>query len=163
MARAFIGLGSNLGDRLETLSRAVKALAATRGIRVEQLSTVLETVPCGGPPQGPFLNAAIELHTSLSPRALLHALQRIETRLGRRRSGERWAPRTIDLDILLFGKEEIQTDELTIPHPRMNERRFVLEPLAELTEDKPIKKNLENDRGGTLKRIDHLVAERRQQ
>ena len=133
MARAFIGLGSNLGDRLDIISRAIKALGAVSGARVVQVSTVIETEPCGGPPQGPFLNAAIELETGLSPTALLRVLQQIEVTLGRLRTDERWTPRTIDLDLLLYDDRIIRTADLEVPHPRLHERRFVLEPLVQLS------------------------------
>lgn len=133
MARAFIGLGSNLGDRLDVISRAIKALGAVSGGRVVQMSTVIETAPCGGPPQDPFLNAVIEFETVLSPMALLCVLQQIEVTLGRLRTNERWTPRTIDLDLLLYDDRIIRTADLEVPHPRLHERRFVLEPLVQLS------------------------------
>lgn len=132
MARCLIGLGSNQGNRRELLGRAVAALAADSQVRVVAESRLHETRPIGGPPgQTGFLNAALLLDTSLSPQALLHLLQGIERELGRTR-GTRWGPRTIDLDLLLFDEQIVDTPELAVPHPRMAWRRFVLEPAAEI-------------------------------
>jgi 2-amino-4-hydroxy-6-hydroxymethyldihydropteridine diphosphokinase len=132
--RAFLALGSNVGDRRGTLRRAMAMLGRVPGVRVRAVSGFHETAPVGGPAgQGPYLNAAAELETTLSPRELLAALQEIERALGRDRAREaRWGPRTCDLDILLMGETVLNTEELTIPHPRMHERRFVLCPLAEI-------------------------------
>src|SRR5947208_16761197 len=113
--RAFVGVGSNLGDRLENLRSAVRALSGTPGVRVVRSSSVYETSPVGGPEQGDFLNAVVEISTELEPHALLEALQRIENELGRVRA-ERFGPRTIDLDLLLYGDEEIDDPDLTVPH-----------------------------------------------
>ncbi len=130
MARAFLSLGSNLGDRRTALDAAVAALRATAGIEVVAVSPYLETAPAGGPPNQPqFLNAAAALETALDPEALLDLLQAIERRLGRERI-VRWAPRTIDLDLLLYGNRIVATGRLRVPHLRLRERRFVLEPLA---------------------------------
>jgi len=130
MARAYVGIGSNVGDRADTIDRAVRALTQTPGITVAAVSPLAETGPVGGPEgQGPFLNGAAALDTSLEPEALLDALQTIERDLGRRRS-ERWGPRTIDLDLLLYDERIIAHARLTVPHARLRERRFVLEPLA---------------------------------
>jgi 2-amino-4-hydroxy-6-hydroxymethyldihydropteridine diphosphokinase len=132
---ALIGLGSNLGDRRATLEGAIAALAATPGVRVRRVSSYRETEPVGGPPeQGTYLNAAAVLETTLDPCELLHVLQAIETRSGRVRT-VRWGARTLDLDLLLFGDRIIETTELTVPHPRLAERRFVLEPLVEVAPD----------------------------
>lgn len=130
----YIALGSNLGDRQSILDKAVMMLDTLEGVSVLRLSHLIETVPQGGPPgQGRYLNGVVEVQTSLGPRELLSALQDIERALGRDRTKEqRWGPRTCDLDILLMGQAVISTPELTIPHPRMHERRFVLEGLAEL-------------------------------
>jgi 2-amino-4-hydroxy-6-hydroxymethyldihydropteridine diphosphokinase len=129
---ALIGLGSNLGDRRAMLDGAIAALNATAGVGVRRVSSFHETEPVGGPPgQGAFLNAAAALETTLDPVALLHVLQAIETRFGRVRT-VRWSERTLDLDLLLFDDRIIQTSELTVPHPRMGERRFVLAPLVEI-------------------------------
>ena len=128
---AYVGVGSNMGDRLENLSSAVRELARTSGVRCVRSSSVYETAPVGGPEQGDFLNAVVEISTDLEPHAVLEALQRIETELGRVRA-ERFGPRTIDLDLLLYGDEEIDDPDLTVPHPRMRERAFVVVPLMEL-------------------------------
>jgi 2-amino-4-hydroxy-6-hydroxymethyldihydropteridine diphosphokinase len=130
LATAYIGLGSNLGDRGENLRRALERLGAAR------VSTIRETDPVGVTEQPRFLNAVAELETGLPPRALLDRLLEIERDLGRdRESEERWGPRTIDLDLLLYDDEVIDEPGLTVPHPRLAERRFVLEPLHELAPD----------------------------
>jgi 2-amino-4-hydroxy-6-hydroxymethyldihydropteridine diphosphokinase len=133
---AYLALGSNLGDRLATLQRAVDLLGAVEGVRVVRSSRVFETVPVG-PPQPEFLNAVVEVDTSLGPRDLLHACLDVERRLGRERS-ERWGPRTIDVDVLSFDVLEVDEPDLRIPHPRMHERAFVLVPLGELDADPPL-------------------------
>lgn len=132
---AMIGLGSNLGDRRAHLEGAIAALAASQGIEVRRVSSFLETEPVGGPPgQEAYLNAAAVLETTLDPVGLLRVLQAIEARSGRVRT-VRWGARTLDLDLLLFEDRIIETTELTVPHPRLPERRFVLEPLAEVAPD----------------------------
>jgi 2-amino-4-hydroxy-6-hydroxymethyldihydropteridine diphosphokinase len=129
---AYISLGSNLGDRRDYIQRAAEALRRTPGVLDVRMSTLHETEPVGGPPgQGMYLNAAARLETDLDAPALLAILLDVEARLGRRRS-EKWGPRVIDLDLLLFDDQVIDTPGLTVPHPRMHERRFVLEPLAEI-------------------------------
>ncbi len=129
---AYIALGSNLGDRRGALDGALAALATTPGVVIQKVSSFHETEPVGGPPgQGLFLNAAAVLETTLDPFALLHVLQEIEEKFGRARTVH-WGERTLDLDLLLFGDEIVDTPELTIPQPRMAVRRFVLEPLAEI-------------------------------
>lgn len=135
MSRVFIGVGSNEGDRLQHLANAIQALAGLRGVRVAQMAMIVESDPVGGPPQGPYLNTAVELETSLAPRALLDHLQAIERRLGRQPSAQRWAPRPIDLDLLLYDDLVLEEPGLCVPHPRMHERRFVLEPLSQLAPD----------------------------
>ncbi len=132
MTIAHIALGSNLGDKAEILLRAIQMLDARPGVSVRRISQMIQTEPAGGPAgQASYLNAAAEIETSLSPTQLLAALQDIERQLGRDRQHEvRWGPRTCDLDILLAGELVLQTAELTIPHPRMHERLFVLQPLA---------------------------------
>ncbi len=127
----FIALGSNLGNAGKNLREAVGRIAAIPGVRVAKLSSVYRTEPVGGPPQPPYLNAAVGIETSLGPGALLRALRGIERGMGRAR-GARNAPRTIDLDILLFGRRMIRAARLSVPHPRMSGRRFVLAPLAEI-------------------------------
>ena len=131
MARVFIGVGSNEGHRLEAIFLAARSLSAVNGVQLVRMAAITETEPVG-PPQGLYLNTVIELDTALEPKALLGSLQEIERRLGRRPSTERWGPRPIDLDLLLYGDRVIQDPELTIPHPRLHERLFVLEPLAQL-------------------------------
>jgi 2-amino-4-hydroxy-6-hydroxymethyldihydropteridine diphosphokinase len=126
VTRAYIGLGSNLGDREESLRRAAELIGARR------LSTIRETEPWGIEDQPFFLNAVAELETDLPPRRLLDRLLEVERTLGRTRDGIRFGPRTIDLDLLLYGEETIDESRLQVPHPRLHERRFVLEPLAEL-------------------------------
>ncbi|HSL65113.1 MAG TPA: 2-amino-4-hydroxy-6-hydroxymethyldihydropteridine diphosphokinase [Gaiellaceae bacterium] len=133
MARAYVGLGANLGDREESVRRALGLLAAHREIEVVSVSSLRETDPVGYLEQPRFLNGAVALETSLEPRALLDALLAVERRLGRvRGDGPRFGPRPIDLDLLLY--EDVVLDEpgLVLPHPRLHERSFVLEPLAEL-------------------------------
>jgi 2-amino-4-hydroxy-6-hydroxymethyldihydropteridine diphosphokinase len=132
---ALIGLGSNLGDRRAILEGAIADLAATPGVHVRRVSSLRETEPVGGPPgQGSYLNAAAMLGTTLDPIELLDVLLSIETRSGRVRT-VRWGERTLDLDLLLFDDRIIETAELTVPHPRLAGRRFVLEPLAEIAPD----------------------------
>lgn len=132
MNRVFLGIGSSEGERLQHISNAVKALGAVKGVHVAQMALITETEPVGGPPQGPYLNTVVELETTLTPQDLLQVLKNIERQLGRRPSSQRWGPRPIDLDILLYDDQIVQTAELIIPHPRLHERRFVLEPLAQL-------------------------------
>lgn len=127
-----MGLGANLGDREGTIRAALDRLAATPGVRVAAVSRLIDTAPVGGPPGQPrFLNGAARLETTLPARALLERLLAIERELGRARA-ERWGPRTIDLDLLLYGERAIDEPDLVVPHPRMRERPFVLGPLAEL-------------------------------
>lgn len=128
---AFVGIGSNLGDRETNLARAIELLSAEDGIDVVAVSEIRETAPVGPVEQGPFLNGALQVETSLRPGELLERLLAVESRLGRVRA-ERWGPRSIDLDLLLYGDETIDEPGLNVPHPRLHERRFVLEPLADL-------------------------------
>ena len=136
-ARAYLGLGSNLGDRLANLQGAVETLAAQPGVKVLHSSRVYETEPVGGPPQPEYLNAVLEIETNLSPRDLLDACLSAEATLGRVRA-ERWGPRAIDVDVLTYDHEQIDEPGLSIPHPRMHERGFVLVPLVELDADPPL-------------------------
>jgi len=131
MARAYIGIGSNLGDREAAFKAALTALADTKHITVLKVSAPLETEPIGGPEQPDFLNAAAELQTSLLPRALLGRLLAIEDELGRVRV-EIWGPRVIDLDLLLYDDQVIDEPGLQVPHPLMHTRAFVLKPLTEI-------------------------------
>jgi 2-amino-4-hydroxy-6-hydroxymethyldihydropteridine diphosphokinase len=132
VTRAYVGLGANLGDRERTLRAAVDALAAEAGIEVVSVSTLRETEPLGVGEQPSFLNGAVELETTLAARELLDRLLAVEQRFGRVRIPGEHGPRTLDLDLLLYGDETIDEPGLTVPHPRVHERRFVLEPLAEL-------------------------------
>jgi 2-amino-4-hydroxy-6-hydroxymethyldihydropteridine diphosphokinase len=131
--RAYLGLGSNLGDRLAHLQGAVDALDATDGIEVVGVSSVYETDPVG-PEQPDYLNAVVAADTTLGARALLDAAQRLESEAHRVR-GERWGPRTLDVDILLLGDERVDEPDLVIPHPRIHERAFVRVPLADVAPD----------------------------
>jgi 2-amino-4-hydroxy-6-hydroxymethyldihydropteridine diphosphokinase len=122
----YVGLGANLGDREAAIYRAAELLPAKR------LSRIRETAPWGYLEQPPYLNAVAEVETDLPPLAFLERLLELERSLGRLRLGPRWGPRTIDLDLLLYGEEVVDEPELTVPHPRLHERLFVLEPLADL-------------------------------
>ncbi len=128
---AFIGLGSNLGDRERVIADAVALLDEHPGIEVLRASTLRETEPWGPVEQPRFLNGAVAVETTLASRPLLEALLDVERRLGRVRD-ERWGPRTIDLDLLLYGDAVVDEPGLTVPHPRLRERAFALEPLLEL-------------------------------
>lgn len=132
MTRAYVGLGANLGDREQTLSAAVDALGGEAGIEVVAVSTWRETEPVGVGRQPRFLNGAAELETTLTARDLLDRLLAVEQRFGRVRIAGEHGPRTLDLDLLLYGDEVLEEPGLAVPHPRLHERRFVLEPLAEL-------------------------------
>jgi 2-amino-4-hydroxy-6-hydroxymethyldihydropteridine diphosphokinase len=132
VTRAYVGLGANLGDRSAMLRAALEQLAAEPGVSLVAVSSVRETDPVGPVDQPRFLNAAAALDTELSPRELLDRLLGIERRLGRTREGPRFGPRTIDLDLLLYGEERLDEPGLELPHPRLHERLFALEPLFEL-------------------------------
>ncbi len=135
---AFIGLGSNVGDRLASMRRAVALLAEHEGIFVDlsaDIAPLFETAPVGGPAgQAKYLNSVIRVRTRLDPAQLMEVLLEIERSLGRTRR-EQWGSRLIDLDLLLYGQMELESQALTIPHPRLHERRFVLAPLAEIAEE----------------------------
>lgn len=135
MTRAYIGLGANLGDRDVTIRAALAALGEEDGIEVVAVSTLRETDPVGVGRQPVFLNGAAELETTLSARELLDRLLATEQRFGRVRVPGEHGPRTLDLDLLLYGDERIDEPGLTVPHPRLHERAFVLEPLAEIGAD----------------------------
>ncbi|MGB2951844.1 MAG: 2-amino-4-hydroxy-6-hydroxymethyldihydropteridine diphosphokinase [Gaiellaceae bacterium] len=128
---AYIGLGANLGDRRANLDCAIELLDGD-GVRLVRSSRYRETEPVGYEAQPRFLNAAVLVETELSPRDLLGRLLAIEQEIGRVRSGPRLGPRTIDLDLLIYGERVIDEPGLKVPHPRLHERRFVLEPLCEL-------------------------------
>lgn len=131
---AYLGVGSNLGDRLATLQQAADLLGAHPGIAMRRTSRVWETDPVGGPDQPDFLNVVAEIDTYLDPHDLLAVINRVESELGRVRD-IRWGPRTVDIDILLIDDITIADDRLTVPHPRMQERAFVVFPLLELIAD----------------------------
>lgn len=130
--KAFIGLGSNLGDRRRNIEKAIEELKSSRMVNVIKVSEFYETEPVGGPPQGEFLDAAAEIKTQLTPRTLLALLKHIEVEVGRTPSKVRWGPREIDLDILLFDDLVIDEADLKIPHPLLHSRSFILEPLCEI-------------------------------
>jgi 2-amino-4-hydroxy-6-hydroxymethyldihydropteridine diphosphokinase len=130
--RAFVGVGANLGEREATMRAALERLERIDGVRVVAVSGFRETDPVGVLDQPRFLNAAAAVETELAPRELLDALLAVERSLGRSRDGARYGPRTIDLDLLLYGEEIVDEPGLTVPHPRLHERPFALEPLHEL-------------------------------
>ncbi|MEX2100644.1 MAG: 2-amino-4-hydroxy-6-hydroxymethyldihydropteridine diphosphokinase [Acidimicrobiia bacterium] len=129
--RAYLGIGSNLGDRVARLQGALDGLAATPDIEVVGVSPVYETAPVGGPSQPDYLNAVVGIDTTLAPRDLLVVANRLEAEADRVRQ-EHWGPRTLDVDVLLVDDEEVSEPDLVVPHPRMLERAFVLVPLADL-------------------------------
>ncbi|MBI4825127.1 MAG: 2-amino-4-hydroxy-6-hydroxymethyldihydropteridine diphosphokinase [Nitrospirae bacterium] len=134
MPTAYIGIGSNLGDREENCMKAV-SLLRDNGIKVTKPSSMIETEPWGLEGQPKFINMAVEAETALSPDALLKLLKNIESEIGREES-VRWGPRVIDLDILLYGDLVLKTPELEIPHPHIAGREFVLKPLSEIAPEK---------------------------
>lgn len=135
MTGAYIGIGSNVGDRLDHCRRAIEELRGTADIEVERMSSFYETSPVGGPPQRSYVNAVVLISTLLDPRTLLDTCREIEARIGRDPSEIRWGPRVVDLDILTFGDEKVNDPDLEIPHPRMTQRRFALIPLLEIDPD----------------------------
>ncbi|SFH00509.1 2-amino-4-hydroxy-6-hydroxymethyldihydropteridinediphosphokinase [Desulfotomaculum arcticum] len=132
--RCFIGLGSNMGDAEANIKQALKLLANTGGISVASRAPFYRTAPVGYTEQDYFINTVAAIYTTLSPKALLEKLQAIENKLGRVRL-IRWGPRTIDLDLLLYGNELIHEPDLEVPHPRMHQRAFVVVPLADICPD----------------------------
>lgn len=130
-ALAYLGLGSNLGDRAAHLQRAVDVLCADPDVRVAAVSPVYETEPVGGPPQADYLNAVVALETDRPARDLLELARRLESDAGRVRR-ERWGPRTLDVDVLLVGDERVDEPDLVVPHPRLHDRAFVLAPLHDV-------------------------------
>jgi 2-amino-4-hydroxy-6-hydroxymethyldihydropteridine diphosphokinase len=147
--RAFVAVGTNLGDRWARLVAAGRALREAPGVAVVRASRVWDTAPLG-PPQPRYLNAVLELETTRTPASLLRLLREVEQAAGRLRD-VRWGPRTLDLDLLLVGDLVVRTPELTIPHPEMERRRFVLAPLAELRPDMVVP--------GTDSTVGRLLAE----
>jgi len=137
VVEAILSLGSNMGDRYGTLDKAISRLDSHPGINVSKVATFLETVPVGYIEQDKFINSAVTIETSLSPLELLEAVLQIEKDCGRKRD-VRFGPRTLDIDILLYGDLLINSEMLTIPHPRLHEREFVLVPLAEVAPERSI-------------------------
>ena len=129
---AWLGLGSNLADPVAQLNEALGRLGVAEDIRILKTSSLYRTPPWGDEEQDDFINAVAHIETGLQPIPLLRELQSIENVMGRQRSGHRWGPRLIDIDLLLYGDQQIQSQELELPHPRMHERAFVLMPLCEL-------------------------------
>ncbi|MGI2326067.1 MULTISPECIES: 2-amino-4-hydroxy-6-hydroxymethyldihydropteridine diphosphokinase [unclassified Methylococcus] len=134
-SKAYIGLGGNLGNAAETVRTARRAIGAVPGVRELAFSSLYRSAPMGPSDQPDYVNAVMAVATSLAPQALLHALQRIERIHGRVRTGERWGPRTLDLDLLLYDDLVLDTETLRLPHPGIAEREFVLYPLAEIAPD----------------------------
>ncbi len=135
MTIAYLGIGSNVGDRVLFVRRAIDELADTPGVSLLKASSLFETSPVGGPPQRSFVNAAVQIETAKSPRELLVLAKEVEFKLGREDSEIRWGPRIIDVDVLIYGEEKIVEPDLEIPHPRISERKFVLVPLLEINPD----------------------------
>lgn len=131
MTRAYLALGSNVGDRAAHLQHAIDALDEESDVTCVGVSRVYETDPVGGPPQGAYLNAVVAIDTELTPHALLTRAQQLEENAHRERN-ERWGPRTLDVDVLLYGDVRLDDPDLTVPHPRMWERGFVLAPLRDV-------------------------------
>ncbi len=131
MTVCYIGIGSNMGDRRVYIEEAIRSLGNTKGVSLKRVSSIYETDPVGGPAQGKFLNGVIEIETALGPSDLLKELGGIEAKMGRVR-GVKDGPRVIDLDILYFGLERIDSADLVVPHPGINDREFVLKGLREL-------------------------------
>ena len=137
MVQAYLGLGSNIGDRKQQLLKAIDLIGNIKGIKVTKQSSIYETAPIGYTDQPNFLNLCLEIETELSPQQLLKHCLDIEQQLHRVRE-IRWGPRTLDIDILLYSDNIIETDNLSIPHPRMQERAFVLIPLNDIASTKRI-------------------------
>ncbi len=162
----FIGIGSNVGDAIDNCIKAIKEIGLIKGNRMAAVSSLYRTEPISLIKQDWFINCVVKIETDLTPYSLLSDLQNIEKRLGRKRdiiasTSSRWGPRTIDLDILIFNSVIIDDDKLKIPHPRMHERRFVLEPLSEIDENlihPIIKKSIKSllNEIGTVQRVELL-------
>lgn len=149
MPEVFIGIGSNLGNKAGNIQKALGYLENIPDIRIEKISSLIETEPQGGPPQPKYLNAVLKLKTKLLPGKLLEILQDIEKKLSRVRTVKN-GPRTIDLDILLYGNAVIDNPELKVPHPRMFEREFVMKPLLEIEPDIAKRIHLRQGYGGQV-------------
>ncbi|GAX62682.1 7,8-dihydro-6-hydroxymethylpterin-pyrophosphokinase [Candidatus Scalindua japonica] len=134
MTKVYVGLGSNLGNRKENIIRAIDRIDTCEEFSVKERSGFYDTAPFGGPPQPDYVNCVIGLETEVGPQALLKEFKKIEVELGRK-PGLRWGPRMVDLDILLYGDKIVKEHNLKIPHERMYERVFVLEPLCEISPD----------------------------
>ena len=134
MPRAYLGLGTNIGDRRANLQEAVRLLSRASGVTLDGQSFIYETTPVGVQEQPDFLNMVVAVQTQLAPRELLNLARSIERQMGRQ-AGPRWGPRVIDVDVLLCGDAEVQEQDLTVPHPRMWARAFVLVPLADVAPD----------------------------
>jgi 2-amino-4-hydroxy-6-hydroxymethyldihydropteridine diphosphokinase len=128
---AYLGIGSNLGNPIENCRTALREIASLKDVQVLRRSSLYRTEPVGDTPQNWFVNGVVEVRTTFKALQLIKALQRVEQALGRERN-ERWGPRTIDIDILLYGREIIKTESLVVPHPEMHKRRFVLVPINEI-------------------------------
>ena len=162
---AYIGFGSNIGDRLAHIQNALDTLSKTEGITLKEISSIYKTAPVGYEEQAQFLNGVAAIQTTLSPLSLLHTLKDIETVIGRKHRIH-WGPREIDLDILIYGDLRIQTEKLVIPHPEMHLRGFVLVPLAEIASDlvhpvfqesiQTLLNRLENDK--SVLNSDHTIS-----
>ncbi|PFK36834.1 2-amino-4-hydroxy-6-hydroxymethyldihydropteridine diphosphokinase [Bacillus cereus] len=151
----YVALGSNIGDRYTYLSQAIELLNKNPHIRVEDISSVYETDPVGYTDQNRFLNLVIKISTNLLPQELLEVTQKVEVGLGRKRE-IRWGPRTVDLDILLYNQENIESENLIVPHPRMFERAFVIVPLLEINQD--IKQNISRSQVDEMKRREGVTV-----
>jgi len=134
-ARAFLALGANLGDPVANVTGGAAALAASDGVTLVARSPLYRTPPLGPPGQPDYVNAVLEIATTLEPEALLDACQSVESRFGRTRDGARWGPRTLDVDVLLYGDRIVHTARLDVPHPEMTARAFVMVPLAAIAPD----------------------------
>ena len=134
MTKVYAGLGSNLGNKRENILSAIDRIDAYEKICIKEKSGFYDTAPVGGPPQSDYVNCVIGLETEVEPQTLLKEFKKIEIELGRK-SGVRWGPRVVDLDIILFGDRIVNDHNLKIPHERMHERVFVLEPLCEISPD----------------------------
>ncbi|MBO1582664.1 2-amino-4-hydroxy-6-hydroxymethyldihydropteridine diphosphokinase [Bacillus sp. XF8] len=151
----YVALGSNIGDRYAYLLQAIELLNKNPHIRVEDVSSVYETDPVGYTDQNRFLNLVIKISTNLLPQELLKVTQKVEIDLGRKRE-IRWGPRTVDLDILLYNQENIEAENLIVPHPRMFERAFVIVPLLEINQD--IKQNISRSQVDEMKRREGVTV-----